>query len=113
MGLKPIFVEQAIEFSLDDLVVVCKLDAVFKSGDLYEIVDWKSGAVPDDGMLQSRKIQLALYRIALSKWMGVPIERIRASFFYAADGVEISPADLPSERALVEMIQQAKTIRLS
>lgn len=110
---RPVFLEQAIEFSLEDLVVVCKLDAVFKTGDQYEIVDWKSGAVPDDALLQERKIQLALYRIALSKWLNVQIERIRASFFYAADSREISPADLPSEEALVEMIRQAKTVRLS
>jgi DNA helicase-2/ATP-dependent DNA helicase PcrA len=110
---RPVLVEQAIEFSLEDLVVVCKLDAVFKTGDQYEVVDWKSGAVPDDALLQARKIQLALYRIALSKWLNVPIERIRASFFYAADGREISPVDLPSEQALVEMIRQAKTVRLS
>jgi DNA helicase-2/ATP-dependent DNA helicase PcrA len=110
-GLKPAFIEQPIEFVLDGLVVVCKLDAVFQDGDSFEIVDWKSGSVPDDEKLESRKVQLALYRIALSRWLNVPIERIRASFFYAADAVEVSPTGLPNEADLISRIREARTAR--
>lgn len=112
-GRKPTHIEQSIEFELDGLVVVCKLDAVFKDGELYEIVDWKSGSVPDDEKLESRKVQLALYRIALSRWLQVPIERIRASFFYAADAVEISPSGLPTEAELIDRIREARRARLN
>ncbi len=111
--LQPEFVEQAIEFELDGLVVVCKLDAVFRDGEQFEIVDWKSGSVPNDKQLESRKIQLALYRIALSRWLRVPIERIRASFFYAADAAEISPTGLPSEGELIQLIREARKVRLN
>ncbi len=112
-GQKPVLIEQAIEFELDSLVVVCKLDAVFQDGDMFEVVDWKSGAVPDDQKLESRKVQLAIYRIALSRWLNVPIERIRASFFYAADAVEVSPTGLPSEAELIDRIREARKARLN
>ena len=112
-GRKPTHIEQSIEFELDGLVVVCKLDAVFKDGELFEVVDWKSGSVPDDEKLESRKVQLALYRIALSRWLQVPIERIRASFFYAADAVEISPSGLPTEAELIDRIREARRARLN
>lgn len=109
--LTPVMVEQGIEFVLEGIVVVCKLDAVFEIDGLYEIVDWKSGATPNDSDLQSRAIQLALYRLALGKWLKVAPERIRASFFYAADSNEVSPKDLPGETELKQLIQEARKAR--
>lgn len=108
----PIYIEQSIEFVLAETVVVCKLDAVFESEGLFEIVDWKSGKTPEPSDLRDKAIQLALYRIALAKWLDVPIERVRASFFFAADGQEVSPEDLPSEATLDQMLRAAKTVRL-
>ncbi|NBU23808.1 MAG: ATP-dependent helicase [Actinobacteria bacterium] len=105
------FIEQPIEFQLAGLVVVCKLDAVFESSGEFEIVDWKSGTSPDASKLAARKIQLALYRIALSEWLGIPLERIRASFFYASDGSELSPADLPSKRDLETKLEALRKAR--
>jgi len=97
---------------LSDLVIVCKIDAIFKTETGYEIVDWKSGLSPKNGKdLAERAIQLALYRIALSEWKAIPLERISASFFFAKDGVEIWPEKLPSRTELVELIEDARTAR--
>lgn len=106
--LKPEFVEQSIEFVLAGHVVVCKLDAVFFDGHQYEIVDWKSGSKPSDKDLASRKVQLALYRIALSQWLSVAPERVRASFYYAADDVELAPDSLPSRKDLEARIDELR-----
>jgi DNA helicase-2/ATP-dependent DNA helicase PcrA len=106
--LKPEFVEQSIEFVLAGHVVVCKLDAVFFDGHQYEIVDWKSGSKPSDKDLASRKVQLALYRIALSQWLSVAPERVRASFYYAADDVELAPDNLPSRKDLEARIDELR-----
>jgi DNA helicase-2/ATP-dependent DNA helicase PcrA len=111
-GRRPAFIEQSIEFVLAETVVVCKLDAVFEEGGLYEVVDWKSGKAPSGVELKTKAIQLALYRIALGKWLKVPVERIRASFFYAGDGKEVSPDKLLSEKELFELLEDAKTTRL-
>jgi DNA helicase-2/ATP-dependent DNA helicase PcrA len=110
--LEPEFVEQSIEFELAGLIVVCKIDAVFLIDGEYQVVDWKSGASPktsDD--LNSRAIQLALYRLAFAKWQGIGIERVKASFFFAADGKEIIPQQLPSESELIKAIEKARTAR--
>jgi DNA helicase II / ATP-dependent DNA helicase PcrA len=111
-GRRPAFIEQSIEFVLAETIVVCKLDAVFEEGGLYEVVDWKSGKAPSGVELKTKAIQLALYRIALGKWLKVPVERIRASFFYAGDGKEVSPDKLLSEKELFELLEDAKTTRL-
>lgn len=107
----PHAIEQSIEFVLGGVVVVCKLDAVFEDAGLYEVVDWKSGGMPDKSDLEKRSIQLALYRIALSKWLGVGVEQIRASFFFAADGKEVAPDSLLDEQALLKLLAEARTTR--
>lgn len=110
--LSPEFVEQSIEFELAGLVVVCKIDAVFLANDEYQVVDWKSGSSPkNQEELDSRAIQLALYRLAVAKWLGVGVERVKASFFFAADGKEIVPSNLPSEAELIDAIEKARTTR--
>jgi DNA helicase-2/ATP-dependent DNA helicase PcrA len=76
------------------------------------VVDWKSGKSPSEVELKTKAIQLALYRIALSKWLTVPVERIRASFFFAGDAKEVSPEALLSEKELIELLAAAKTTRL-
>ena len=111
-SLEPVFVEQGIEFELAGMVVVCKLDAVFETEFGYQIVDWKSGSSPkDNSELDTRAIQLALYRIALSKWLKIPIERIQSSFYFAKDGREITPARLMSEAEIAQAIESVRTTR--
>ncbi len=111
-NLEPEFVEQSIEFELAGLIVVCKIDAVFQINGEYQVVDWKSGASPKSSAdLAARAIQLALYRIAFAKWQQIGVERVRASFFFAADGKEVVPEQLPSEGDLIEAVEKARTAR--
>ena len=110
--LTPILVEEQIEIVIENTLIVCKLDAVFETDFGFEIVDWKSGKSPKDGKdLSSRSIQLALYRIALAQKLGVGIERIRASFFFAGDAAEIAPDILLSEDEIAAGLARAKTAR--
>ena len=74
--------------------VVCKLDAVYRTGDgadaRYEVVDWKTGRPPrTDAERASRFLQLDLYRHAYAQWAGVPPERIDVTLFYVAEGEEL------------------------
>ncbi len=110
--LTPHLVEQSIEFSLAGTVIVCKLDAVYQSGDEYQVVDWKSGKLPKEAELPDKAIQLALYRIALSRHLAIPIERISASFFYAESGQEVKPV-LPSENEITKRLLELRTARQS
>ena len=111
-NLTPEFVEQSIEFEIAGLIVVCKIDAIFADGDGFLVVDWKSGSSPKtEEELAARAIQLALYRIAFAKWQQIGVEKVTASFFFAADGKEIMPNRLLSEVELVAALEEAKTAR--
>lgn len=103
-ALSPFLVEESIEFALGGSIVVCKLDAVYLIDGEYQVVDWKSGKMPAGKELSDKAIQLSLYRIALSRKLGVPLERIRASFFYAASGEELEP-QLIGEASLAQKLE--------
>jgi DNA helicase-2/ATP-dependent DNA helicase PcrA len=104
-NLVPLYVEQSLEFELGGTVVVCKLDAVYQTDDGFEVVDWKSGPSPKSkAEVTDKAVQLALYRIGLSRWLGVGVERVKASFFFAGDSKEISP-EVPSEAELIEKLR--------
>ena len=83
---------------------VCKLDAVFKVGDRFEIVDWKTGAAPKTKAEQeSMALQLALYRFAYSELRSIPIESIDVSFYFVADDSELIPDTVLSPKELIEL----------
>lgn len=110
--LQPVFVEKSLEYELGGTIVVCKLDAVFETDQGFEIVDWKSGASPKSkAEIEAKAIQLALYRIGLARLLGVGIERVTASFFFAKDGVEISP-QVTSEANLSKQLASLRKARL-
>jgi DNA helicase-2/ATP-dependent DNA helicase PcrA len=91
--LQPLEVETEIDFVTTRLdgrphVVICKLDAVYRRGDRYEIVDWKTGRPPtDDAERRSRMLQLELYREAYHAKHGVPFDLIDVTLFYVGDEV--------------------------
>jgi len=81
---------------------VCKLDAVFKVGDRYEIVDWKTGSPPETKEQEQEIIlQLALYRFAYSKLRNVPIDQIDVCFYFVADNTELIPEVVPGPEELI------------
>jgi DNA helicase-2/ATP-dependent DNA helicase PcrA len=88
----PRFVEQSVEVVIGGLVVVCKLDAVYKNGSGYHIVDWKTGA--DATVTEGYRLQLSLYRTALANWLGVGIEKISASLYFVAADELLTPKNL-------------------
>jgi DNA helicase-2/ATP-dependent DNA helicase PcrA len=107
-GLAPIEVEREIHLVLDGQVVICKIDAVYalpslEAPERFQVVDWKTGKAPKDAQdLEDKQLQLALYRLAYSRWAGIDIDRIDAVFYYVADDRIIAPAHLYDERELVE-----------
>ncbi|BAJ76084.1 superfamily I DNA and RNA helicase [Microbacterium testaceum StLB037] len=94
-ALQPIEVETEIDFVTRRLdgrehVVICKLDAVYRRGDRYEIVDWKTGKPPATAEeRRSRMVQLELYREAYHAKHGVPLESIDVALFYVGDELVI------------------------
>lgn len=92
--LKPVDVEIEILLPFSGSRVACKIDAVFKIGDRYEIVDWKTGKAPrGQKEIEERFLQLDLYRIAYAGYKNIALEEIDATLFYVSENTVLqSPA---------------------
>ncbi|MBB2965954.1 DNA helicase-2/ATP-dependent DNA helicase PcrA [Leifsonia aquatica] len=103
-GRRPDEVELEIHVTLAGQVVVCKLDAVYRSDDgvhEYQIVDWKTGKAPRDAEdLERKQLQLALYRLAFARYSGVDPALIDAVFYFVADDQVVRPERLYEEEEL-------------
>ena len=100
-------VELPIEFALAGTVVVCKLDAVFETPEGYLIVDWKSGKKPSASDIETRAIQLALYRIGFARLLGIGVEKVSAAFYFAGDNQQVMPS-LMSEAELSSRLTELR-----
>jgi DNA helicase-2/ATP-dependent DNA helicase PcrA len=68
------------------------MDAIYADGDGVQIVDWKTNKPPtDEKDLYRRSLQLALYRLAYSEYTGMPIDKVKASFFFVGVSEELTP----------------------
>jgi len=85
-----------------------RIDAVFAdpvSGD-YDVIDWKTGEPPASAAdLRATSVQLAAYRIAWARLAGVPLERVRAGFYYVRHDQMLRPADLLDETGLAALVE--------
>lgn len=103
-GLEPVEIEREIQLTVGSNTFICKLDAVFKTETGVEIIDWKTGRAPvDDLDLVERTLQLALYRVAYSRFSGIPVEDISVGFYFVADNLEVAPTAVPTEREVLEL----------
>jgi DNA helicase-2/ATP-dependent DNA helicase PcrA len=99
---RPVEVEREIHLPFDGHIVVCKIDAVYRNDDRYEVVDWKTGKKPADAAdLERKQLQLALYRLAYAKWSGIDARLIDAAFYFVADDLVIRPPHIDSEEELL------------
>jgi DNA helicase-2/ATP-dependent DNA helicase PcrA len=92
----PHAVEAPFALVLDGQVVRGRIDAVYAEDDGFLVVDWKTGRRDDADALQ-----LALYRLAWAELAGVPVDQVRAAFYYVRSGRIVEPDDLP-DRAEIE-----------
>lgn len=104
----PAHVEVPVETRIGDVVVRGRIDAVFRDADGgWDLVDWKTGRRPPAGQLKTKSVQLAVYRLAWSRLKGVPLEDVRAAFYYVADNQVVRPHDLGSAERLEEIVAAA------
>ncbi|MGQ7298285.1 UvrD-helicase domain-containing protein [Quadrisphaera sp. KR29] len=108
---EPVAVEVDLETPVAGLVVRCRVDAVFprppSEGGGVDVVDWKTGRPPTGEAARAAAVQLAVYRLAWSRWKGVPLEQVGAAFFYAATGTTSRPADLLDAEGLEALVRGA------
>ena len=102
--LQPFAIELPVETPVGSLTVRGRIDAVFRTQEGWELVDWKTGRVPHGRDLRQKSGQLALYRLAFARWQGVPVERVSAAFYYVAEDRVVRPHDLADEEQLERIV---------
>lgn len=103
-ALDPVAVEVDIETPLAGVMTRSRIDAVFvdptpppdgRDRRRVVVVDWKTGKEPSDpALVRAREVQLAVYRLAWSRWTGMPLEDVDAAFFYVGSGATVRPERL-------------------
>ncbi|WP_019634681.1 ATP-dependent helicase [Actinomadura atramentaria] len=103
---EPVDVEVPFETMIGDRLVRGRMDAVFRSADgRYEVVDWKTGALPSGAAAAHASVQLAAYRLAWAQLAGAPLEDVSAAFHYVRANRTIRPSDLLDEAGLAALLE--------
>ncbi|KHL08342.1 UNVERIFIED_CONTAM: hypothetical protein LK11_58420 [Mumia flava] len=86
----PHVVEAAFTIRLAGQTISGRIDAVYRTDDGWEVVDWKTSR-----SAQADPLQLAVYRLAWAEMHGVPLEQVRAAFCFVRLGELVYHHDLP------------------
>jgi DNA helicase-2/ATP-dependent DNA helicase PcrA len=98
---RPFAVEVPFETVVSGVLLRGRIDAVYKIGDRYEVVDWKTGSKK---LGESAAIQLAVYRLAWAKLHNLDLSRVSAAFHYVPTGITDRRADLLDEDGLIALL---------
>ena len=97
---RPHAVEAGFALPLAGRVVRGRIDAVYDLGSgRWKVVDWKTGRESAD------PLQLAVYRLAWARLVGVPLDQVEASFLYVRTGREDVHTDLLDASGLEELLR--------
>jgi len=105
----PVAVEVDVETPVAGVMLRSRMDAVFrdpgKGPDAVVVVDWKTGREPLDATARAaREVQLAVYRLAWSRWTGLPLDQVSAAFYYVGSDTTVRPERLLDETELEVLI---------
>ncbi|MEW2122606.1 ATP-dependent DNA helicase [Streptomyces sp. NPDC007259] len=95
----PYRVETPFQITLAGRVIRGRIDAVYRTGDTYEIVDWKTGRTHT-----ADPLQLAVYRLAWAELHGLPLSDVTATFLFVRSGEAVRPASLPGRPELERIL---------
>ncbi|HEY3563110.1 MAG TPA: ATP-dependent DNA helicase [Kribbella sp.] len=100
----PYEIEAPFALALDGRVVRGRIDAVYQfvradGSRGYDVIDWKTtrGETADP-------LQLAIYRVAWSELMNIPLDHVTAAFYYVRTADIIRPENLPTKQQLTELL---------
>lgn len=99
---QPFAVEVPFETVVSGVLLRGRIDAVYKIGDRYEVVDWKTGSKK---LGESAAIQLAVYRLAWAKLNDIDLSQVSAAFHYVPTSVTDRRADLLDEDGLIALLE--------
>src|SRR5690606_26188532 len=102
----PVDQEVPFQMVIGDRLVRGRMDAVFREGDGYVVVDWRTGRRPQGEEAEAAAVQLAAYRLAWSALAGVPLEKVSAAFHYVRYNETHRPVDLLDAAGLTALIER-------
>jgi len=101
-------IEMPFATRIGGLGVRGRIDAVFADPDGgVTVIDWKTGRPPPPAHRAAASVQLACYRLAVSELRAIPLERVRAAFYYVATGDTVAPADVLDADGICDLIAEA------
>jgi DNA helicase-2/ATP-dependent DNA helicase PcrA len=106
---RPVAVEAPFEMVIGGRLVRGRIDAVYlnDAGTLYEtydVIDYKTGAIPTGAELDAASLQLSVYRLAWADLAGVDPAVVTAGFLYVASGTVKRPDRLLDRDELGELL---------
>jgi DNA helicase II / ATP-dependent DNA helicase PcrA len=102
---RPAEIEVSYETVVAGIAVRGRIDAVYADPDGgFTVVDWKTGALPDESRMPALAVQLAAYRLAWAALVGCPPEQVRAAFHFVRHHVTLRPVDLLDATGLRELV---------
>jgi DNA helicase-2/ATP-dependent DNA helicase PcrA len=102
-GRTPHAVEVPFETVIAGVLIRGRIDAVYKDGDSYEVIDWKTGSKK---LGKSAAIQLAVYRLAWATLQNIELEKVSGAFHYVPTGVTDRPTDLMGSDQLIALLEE-------
>ena len=100
---QPYAVEVPFETVIAGVLVRGRIDAIYKEGDHFEVIDWKTGSKK---LGESSAIQLAIYRLAWAKLQGVHVDQVKAAFHYVPTAITDGPTNLLDESGLITLLEK-------
>ena len=101
---RPLAIEAPFELVVGGRLVRGRIDAVYADGDGYDVIDFKTGAVPRD--FAAAALQLTIYRLAWAGIAGVDPRKVKAGFLYVATDTLKRPDRLLSADELAAMLSE-------
>ena len=99
----PFAVEPPFALVLAGQVVRGRVDAVYTDDDAgmdhYLVVDWKTNR-----QQTADPLQLAIYRVAWADLYDVPVDQVRAAFYYVRSGELVEHTELPAKDELEALL---------
>ncbi|MER7249625.1 ATP-dependent DNA helicase [Kribbella sp. NPDC000426] len=100
----PYEIEAPFALALDGRVIRGRIDAVYQvvrddGSRGYDVIDWKTHRSET-----ADPLQLAIYRVAWSELLNIPLSQITAAFYYVRTGDIVRPENLPGKAELTHLL---------
>jgi DNA helicase II / ATP-dependent DNA helicase PcrA len=106
---RPVAVEAPFEMVIGGRLVRGRIDAVYLDNpdtlyESYDVIDYKTGAMPTGAEFDAAALQLSVYRLAWADLVGVDPDVVNAGFLYVRTGVLKRPQRLLNRDELADVL---------